>query len=165
MQALLVRHADPTAPGNNAGNNAGNNGRKELHLFDSFEGLPVGDSDHDPLCYAQAGGAMSASPEDVQANFAACDLPPATGVHVGWFKDSCPEHLPDVVSFAHLDGEELCKRMRWLDGRMDGWTIDCAYMYERCTNANPSGTRDSGSRSHLASSNFLTDIVWLSTNH
>ena len=96
MQALLVQDQAGAATTTQ---------RRELHLFDSFEGLPVGDEDHDPACYAKAGGAMRATPEDVAANFAACGLPAATGVHVGWFADSCPANLPEAIAFAHLDGD------------------------------------------------------------
>jgi len=79
--------------------------RRELHLFDSFEGLPVGSKEHDPACYASGGGSMACSPDDVLANFAACKLPPPTQVHQGWFADTCPGGLPTRIAFAHLDGD------------------------------------------------------------
>ena len=115
MQALLVRDAQQQQPQQHSDrpsasstsvieNDRARNVCRTLHLFDSFEGLPVGDEAHDPSCYVRAGGAMRASPLDVANNFKECGLPPAQ-VHVGWFKDSCPLHLPDQINFAHLDGD------------------------------------------------------------
>mmetsp|Transcript_22522 Transcript_22522/g.80367 ORF Transcript_22522/g.80367 Transcript_22522/m.80367 type:complete len:219 (-) Transcript_22522:733-1389(-) len=92
LQAVLVKHKPSHLPG-------------DLHLYDSFEGLPPGDARFDPPAYAICPGAMRAAPETVLSNFASFGLSPPT-IHVGWFKDSCSgDGLPAKIAFAHLDGD------------------------------------------------------------
>jgi O-methyltransferase len=75
---------------------------KQLHLYDSFQGLP------------------DRAPEDGDTRFQAGDckigidglvrnferfgvrLPE---IHPGWFRDTLPAQLPDRIAFAHLDGD------------------------------------------------------------
>lgn len=61
--------------------------RRELHLYDSFEGLPPATAGRDPRGYS-GGGAMKCGPEDVIANFQALGLQPPTMIHKGWFADT-----------------------------------------------------------------------------
>ena len=75
---------------------------RNLHVYDSFEGLPVGSS-FDPPAYGTP-GAMAATPDDVRATFAALKLPPPT-IHKGWFADFSGAEVPDRVAFAHVDGD------------------------------------------------------------
>ena len=92
LQAILAQEEGRAVP-------------RALHLFDSFEGLPIGDdAKGDPSCYAAAGGAMACSPKDVEANFMRCGLE-KPHIHVGWFSETCPTKLPEEIAFAHLDGD------------------------------------------------------------
>ena len=56
----------------------------QLHVYDSFEGLPQGTAE-DPPAY-QTAGAMCCSPDDVRETFRKLDLPEPT-IHKGWFAD------------------------------------------------------------------------------
>lgn len=76
---------------------------KELHLYDSFDGLPPAtDEDRGGLKFSS--GAMKVSPADVIDTFTrfGCKLPV---LHQGWFIDTLPGRLPPKISFAHLDGD------------------------------------------------------------
>ncbi|GAA3885582.1 hypothetical protein GCM10022243_58010 [Saccharothrix violaceirubra] len=73
---------------------------RELHLFDSFQGLPdLGTHD----AYLRKGDCQ-ASLDDVKANFATWDLPLPI-VHPGWFEQTLPDGCPPQVCFAYLDGD------------------------------------------------------------
>ncbi|MBC8091182.1 MAG: class I SAM-dependent methyltransferase [Pseudonocardia sp.] len=74
---------------------------REIHVYDSFRGLPnPGEYDSEHL----RAGELVASPQDV---LAAHELwgrrPPA--IHPGWFQDTLPTGLPDTIAFAYLDGD------------------------------------------------------------
>ena len=73
----------------------------QLHVYDSFEGLPRGNA-NDPPAY-QTAGAMCCSPDDVRDTFQKLDLPEPT-IHKGWFADLSDE-VPSQLSFAHVDGD------------------------------------------------------------
>ncbi|MFE9287979.1 TylF/MycF/NovP-related O-methyltransferase [Streptomyces olivaceus] len=73
---------------------------RELHLFDSFEGLPAGG----PLDSYLKRGDCRASVDDVKANFDTWNLP-QPHVHPGWFEQTLPDGLPTQISFAYLDGD------------------------------------------------------------
>jgi O-methyltransferase len=73
---------------------------RELHLFDSFEGLPA-PSDTDTIL---GKGELAISQAYVEKNFVEWDLP-APAIHAGWFEDTLPAHCPDEVCFAYLDGD------------------------------------------------------------
>ncbi|MBP2471865.1 O-methyltransferase [Crossiella equi] len=73
---------------------------RELHLFDSFEGLPeLGEQD----AYLRKGDCL-ASIDQVKENFATWDLP-LPFVHAGWFEESLPGSCPERIAFAYLDGD------------------------------------------------------------
>jgi O-methyltransferase len=73
---------------------------RELHLFDSFQGLPARGSQDTLLDEGQ----LAASEEEVAANFREWGLP-AAHIHAGWFKDTLPVSCPAQVCFAYLDGD------------------------------------------------------------
>ena len=73
----------------------------QLHVYDSFEGLPQGTAE-DPPAY-QTAGAMCCSPDDVRDTFQKLDLPEPT-IHKGWFA-SMQGEVPSQLSFAHVDGD------------------------------------------------------------
>src|SRR5690606_3023378 len=76
---------------------------KEVHAFDSFEGLPeLTDNDKRDGIYAR--GYMGAALEEFRRKFEALGLKmPHT--HKGWFQETVPKHLPDRISFALIDGD------------------------------------------------------------
>ncbi|MDS0279056.1 TylF/MycF family methyltransferase [Halomicroarcula sp. S1AR25-4] len=75
---------------------------RDLHVYDSFEGLPPkSEADGDaPLeegfCYATV--------EELRDRFDAFDAAHPT-VHEGWFEETLPEELPETIAYAHLDGD------------------------------------------------------------
>jgi O-methyltransferase len=86
--------------------------RWELHVYDSFEGLP----EHSPEDFGTkslaAQGQVCASQDDVIETFAArFGLPhghagkPLPIIHPGWFAETLPAQLPKYIAFAHLDGD------------------------------------------------------------
>ena len=74
---------------------------KELHLYDSFEGLPTV-SDADGSSYGE--GDLATTEEVVRENFATHTLRQPS-IHRGWFSDTLPTQLPEKIAFAHLDGD------------------------------------------------------------
>lgn len=80
---------------------AGHGSAKELHLYDSFAGLPAtADVDGD----SYRAGELSTSADVVRANFARYGLAQPV-VHPGWFEETLPGGLPERICFAHLDGD------------------------------------------------------------
>ena len=76
---------------------------KEVHAFDSFEGLPelVGSDAKDGV-YGK--GYMAAGLDLFQRKFELLGLKqPHT--HKGWFEETVPKQLPDKISFALFDGD------------------------------------------------------------
>lgn len=80
---------------------------RELHVYDSFEGLPAhGERDvHPPSGEAYLKqGMCTATVEELREAFARWDVREPT-VHRGWFADILPSGLPEQVAFAYLDGD------------------------------------------------------------
>ncbi|MFJ6742979.1 TylF/MycF/NovP-related O-methyltransferase [Streptomyces sp. NPDC091279] len=73
---------------------------RDLHLYDSFDGLPA-PSDADR--YLKQGD-CKATVSDVLAVFERWNLR-LPQVHTGWFEATLPRQLPDRVAFAYLDGD------------------------------------------------------------
>lgn len=78
------------------------NPEKELHLYDSFEGLPESSNKDEPTEYEK--GSCKTTKEDLISKFAAFDEPLPV-IHEGWFKEVLPDELPEQICFAHLDGD------------------------------------------------------------
>ncbi len=76
---------------------------KQVHAFDSFEGLPkLSGSDINDGVYGE--GYMAASLELFKNKFHSLGLKqPHT--HKGWFEETVPKDLPDRISFALFDGD------------------------------------------------------------
>lgn len=74
---------------------------RELHAFDSFQGVPSGDS-ADEGVYKP--GDMTASETLFNENFARLGLKLPV-VHAGWFEQTLPHLLPDRIAFALLDAD------------------------------------------------------------
>lgn len=76
---------------------------KQLHAFDSFEGLPeLVEEDLNDGVYGA--GYMSASLNLFKRNFSALSLKLPI-VHKGWFEETVPTGLPEKICFALLDGD------------------------------------------------------------
>ncbi|MDX2525274.1 TylF/MycF/NovP-related O-methyltransferase [Streptomyces europaeiscabiei] len=74
---------------------------REIHVFDSFQGLPEPDS-----CDSNhvKGGDLIASPKDVVDSHKRWgkELP---FIHPGWFDETLPVELPKTIAFGYLDGD------------------------------------------------------------
>lgn len=75
---------------------------KELHVYDSFEGLPIPD-EKDSNRYAGP-GSMKVTAEQLKQNFdnAYVKLPI---VHKGWFDQLTPADYPESIAFAFIDAD------------------------------------------------------------
>jgi O-methyltransferase len=74
---------------------------KELHVYDSFEGLPAAGRE-DGSTYKK--GDLLTSEQVLIRNFEFRRLKLPT-IHKGWFDQTLPTGLPAAISFAHLDGD------------------------------------------------------------
>jgi O-methyltransferase len=77
-------------------------GDRELHCFDSFEGLPASLDAKDLGAYTP--GEMTASRKWFEDNFKTIGLELPT-VHQGWFDDTLPRGLPSQIAFALIDAD------------------------------------------------------------
>ena len=78
---------------------------KYLWLYDSFEGLPPKTSaDTSPLGTQFKRGELHASQAKLRANFRKAGLPTPL-IKKAWFNQLLPQHLPNVICFAYLDGD------------------------------------------------------------
>lgn len=87
LMQKIIEHFDPN---------------RELHVYDSFEGLPELSEKDGGTSFE--GVQLAISPEKLFANFDRYGLRHPE-VHAGWFKDTLPDGLPELISFAHLDGD------------------------------------------------------------
>lgn len=75
---------------------------KGLHLYDSFEGLPIPTSE-DGNCPLIPGNFKVSMEHTVKRfNDLGLGLP---NIVAGWFTDTLPWALPEQIAFAHLDGD------------------------------------------------------------
>ena len=81
---------------------------KQLHLYDSFEGLPsIAPQDLDKRAQWQFGadaGAMCTTLKELQQNFDNAGVP-LLHVHAGWFDKLSPEEYPEQIAFSFIDGD------------------------------------------------------------
>lgn len=77
--------------------------QKELHAFDSFEGLPEpGENDRNDGVYGK--GNMAVPAERLVEKFKQLGLK-LPHLHKGWFEHTVPKELPERISFALIDGD------------------------------------------------------------
>jgi O-methyltransferase len=77
----------------------------ELHVYDSFDGLPEKTSqDQSPLGVQFQAGELSASKKAFIATFKKAGLR-TPYIHKNWFNDLEDRDIPDQISFAFLDGD------------------------------------------------------------
>ncbi len=76
---------------------------KQLHAYDSFEGLPeLTEADRKDGVYSA--GHMAVGEDVLIKNFEQLGLR-LPKIHKGWFQDTVPSQLPDHICFALLDGD------------------------------------------------------------
>jgi O-methyltransferase len=79
--------------------------RKQLWLYDSFEGLPEkSNRDISPVGEQFIGGALRAKRSVLINHFKQAGLP-MPNVKKAWFEDLLPQDLPEAICFAFLDGD------------------------------------------------------------
>ncbi len=74
---------------------------REVHVYDSFQGLPA-PGPLDPELFAP--GDLRAQVEDVQALHRSWGRGQPV-IHAGWFEQTLPHQLPEKIAFAYLDGD------------------------------------------------------------
>lgn len=104
LRGSLAEPGDVVEAGCNAGSTSGllatvvAGTERRLHLFDSFDGLPV---------ESGYGGQMAATKQTLELNV--CQqlgrktLPDFVRVREGWFADTMPARLPSQICFAFVD--------------------------------------------------------------
>ncbi len=75
---------------------------RELHVYDSFEGLPP-PSAADGEDGVYEAGAMQTQIEAFHDNFARAGVEERARLHRGFFEDTVPSELPDQIAFAFID--------------------------------------------------------------
>lgn len=74
---------------------------RNLHAFDSFQGVPQGDSADEGVYKL---GDMAAPQVQFQGNFDRLGLK-IPAIHAGWFEQTLPNSLPKTIAFALLDAD------------------------------------------------------------
>jgi O-methyltransferase len=77
---------------------------KEVHVYDSFEGLPDVGEGFTP-------GTMRTMADTLLANFFRDGVRPPS-IHLGWFDRLTPKDIPAQIAFAHLDGDLYASTMQ-----------------------------------------------------
>ena len=81
------------------------NFRKQLHVYDSFEGLPEKvDFDLSPAGEQFKKGELFASKNELIKNFKKQNLQLPV-IHKGWFSELTSSDIPQQICFAYLDGD------------------------------------------------------------
>lgn len=84
---------------------------RELHVFDSFQGLPqAGENDRCHVQYPDGSerylqtGDLAVTADDLLKVFDEWNVHPPT-VHAGWFEDTLEAELPTPIAFCYLDAD------------------------------------------------------------
>lgn len=81
------------------------NTARQLHVYDSFEGLPEkSPEDSSPAGEHFVAGELFAARRQLVKNFKQQQLPLPV-IHKGWFSDLTENDVPEKVCFAYLDGD------------------------------------------------------------
>ena len=73
---------------------------REVHVYDSFQGLPTPGTADQYL----AEGQLSVSTDEFCANVKSWGVP-LPEIHAGWFDETLEDSLPDEIAFCYLDGD------------------------------------------------------------
>jgi O-methyltransferase len=85
--------------------NMSRGGKKMLHVYDSFQGLPdKAAQDSSPVGEQFVAGELRAPKGELVRHFKQAGLPLPV-IHKGWFADFEPSDMPAVIAFAFLDGD------------------------------------------------------------
>lgn len=102
---------------------------RELHLYDSFEGLPD---------ESGFGGLMRADQQELESSICSQldqpDLPSFIHIHAGWFVNTMPAQLPSRISFAFVDCdvfESMMDSVPPIIERLTGVLVLHDYTHER----------------------------------
>lgn len=80
-------------------------GKRALHVYDSFAGLPPKTiADASPVGEQFKAGELRAAKQEFIKNFAQAGLPLPV-IHKAWFSDLTAQDLPPHIAFAFLDGD------------------------------------------------------------
>lgn len=80
-------------------------GVRELHVYDSFAGLPAKTAQDNSAAGEQfKAGELSVSKKQLLHEFHKARLQPPV-VHKGWFNELTPADVPNKIAFAFLDGD------------------------------------------------------------
>lgn len=94
---------------------------KQLHVYDSFEGLPPKTkADSSPAGEQFTAGALRASKQQFIKNFKQTGLRLPI-IHKTWFADITPDDVPEAICFAFLDGdfyESIGDSLRCIQNRL-----------------------------------------------
>jgi|SRR6185503_7285078 len=89
---------------------------RQLHIYDSFEGLPAGEPG-DREAHVYQPGDYCGTLEEVKRNIARCGAPECCVYVKGWFKDTLPQmSSPVLLAFLDVDLEaslHVCVRYLW----------------------------------------------------
>lgn len=135
LRGSFSEPGDVVEAGCNAGSTSGllatvvaGTGRR-LHLFDSFDGLPV---------ESGYGGQMAVTKQRLELNvrqqLGEETLPSFVKVHEGWFADTMPARLPSQICFAFADCDvfdSLVDCVPPILGRLTGTLAIHDYTHER----------------------------------
>ena len=75
-------------------------GTRQLHVYDSFQGLPA----PSPFDSYLSEGELEVSADTLRKIFHDRGLP-LPRIHEGWFDQTLPTRLPEKIAFAYLDGD------------------------------------------------------------
>jgi O-methyltransferase len=113
-----------------------NGAGRELHVYDSFEGLPPkGAQDSSTVGDAFQSGELRVSKKQLLAEYQKAHLTPPV-VHKGWFNMLGAGDVPDKISFAFLDGDfygSIIDSLRLVWPRLQPGGIICIDDYQRET--------------------------------
>lgn len=120
---------------------AGEHRTRKLHLFDSFEGIPLaGPEDVEFLASGQPAGLSSCSLQSLRSNFAEWGIPEDFIIyHPGWFQEIIPEYASKhpTIALLRLDADlyrstKVCMQYLYPLVSTGGWVIVDDYHLTGC---------------------------------
>lgn len=115
---------------------------RRIHLFDSFEGIPLaGPQDLEYLEAKHPAGLSACSLDAVKANMARWGIPEDLLVyHPGWFEDTIPSAEIGPIAMLRLDGDlyastKVCMTHLYPKVSPHGWVVADDYHLSGCRQA------------------------------
>ena len=127
-------------------------GRRDVHLFDSFEGLPAPGEKDGRLAHEQFHeGWCAGDTAEVRELLRRLDFPPESlHLHRGWFHETLPHADVPQIALLHIDADwydsvMLCLRELYDDVAPGGFVVLDDYgRWEGCTRATNDFLRERG---------------------